>query len=128
MIDPEQIWRSAYLHPGRWDSEFSPMSMVDLFEQSVARAPDAPLLEFFGRRYSYREVLDGANRVACGLRGLGYGQGDRIGLFLPNVPHYVAAYYGILKLGGTVVIHSRPGRGTRITVSLPLPGATMSSG
>jgi len=106
MIDPEQIWRSAYLHPGRWDSDFPPMSMVDLFEQSVARAPDAPLLEFLGRRYSYREVLDGANRVACGLRGLGYGQGDRIGLFLPNVPHYVAAYYGILKLGGTVVNYS----------------------
>ncbi|WP_164105637.1 AMP-binding protein, partial [Stenotrophomonas maltophilia] len=32
-----------------------------------------------------------------------YGPGDRIGLFLPNVPHYVAAYYGILKLGATVV-------------------------
>jgi len=106
MVDPEQIWRSAYLHPGRWDNEFPPMSMVDLFEQSVARAPDAPLLEFLGRRYSYREVLDGANRVACGLRRLGYGQGDRIGLFLPNVPHYVAAYYGILKLGGTVVNYS----------------------
>ena len=24
-------------------------------------------------------------------------------MFLPNVPHYVAAYYGILKLGATVV-------------------------
>src|SRR3546814_11204908 len=34
---------------------------------------------------------------------MGYGAGDRIGLFLPNVPHYVAAYYGILKLGATVV-------------------------
>src|SRR3546814_16954216 len=34
---------------------------------------------------------------------MGYGAGDRIGLFLPNVPHYGAAYYGILKLGATVV-------------------------
>jgi long-chain acyl-CoA synthetase len=34
---------------------------------------------------------------------MGYGKGDRIGLFLPNVPHYVAAYYGILMLGATVV-------------------------
>jgi len=34
---------------------------------------------------------------------MGYGRGDRIGLFLPNAPHYLAAYYGILKIGATVV-------------------------
>ena len=63
----------------------------------------APLIDFMGRKYSYAETLDGANRVACGLKAMGYGPGDRIGLFLPNAPHYIAAYYGILKLGATVV-------------------------
>jgi long-chain acyl-CoA synthetase len=99
----EQVWRSAYLHPGPWDQVFPPLSMVDLFEGSAKAHPDAPLLDFLGRKYSYGETMDGANRVACGLKALGYGPGDRIGLFLPNVPHYVAAYYGILKLGATVV-------------------------
>ena len=103
MTDPEQIWRTSYRHPGAWDTHFPPQSMVDLFEGSARAHPDAPLLDFMGRRYSYGETLDGANRVACGLQALGYGPGDRIGLFLPNVPHYVAAYYGILKLGATVV-------------------------
>ncbi len=103
MTDPETVWRTAYRHPGQWDRRFAPQSMVDLFEASARAHPQAPLIEFLGRRYSYRETMDGANRVACGLAKLGYGQGDRIGLFLPNVPHYVAAYYGILKLGATVV-------------------------
>jgi long-chain acyl-CoA synthetase len=103
MTDPEQIWRTAYRHPGAWDTEFPPQTMVDLFEKSARAHPQAPLLDFMGRHYSYGETLDGANRVACGLKALGYGPGDRIGLFLPNVPHYVAAYYGILKLGATVV-------------------------
>src|SRR3546814_14206405 len=31
------------------------------------------------------------------------GKGSRFGLFLPNVPHYVAAYYGALAAGATVV-------------------------
>lgn len=101
--EPEAAWRSAYRHPGAWDRDFAPASMVDLFEESARRAPDAPLLDFLGRHYSYAETLDGANRVACGLKAMGYGPGDRIGLFLPNVPHYVAAYYGILKLGATAV-------------------------
>ncbi len=103
MSNPEQIWRSGYRHPGEWDTAFPPKSMAELFEASATAHPDAPLLDFLGRHYSYGETLDGANRVACGLAALGYGKGDRIGLFLPNVPHYVAAYYGILKLGATVV-------------------------
>ena len=103
MTDPEHFWRTAFRHPGNWDHAFPPLSMVELFETSAKAHPDAPLLDFLGRKYSYGETLDGANRVACGLQALGYGKGDRIGLFLPNVPHYVAAYYGILKLGATVV-------------------------
>lgn len=103
MSDPADAWRRAYRHPTPWDTPFPPLSLVDLFEGSAAARPDAPLIEFLGRSYSYAETLDGANRVACGLAALGYGRGDRIGLFLPNVPHYLAAYYGILKLGATVV-------------------------
>ncbi|AQR74447.1 long-chain fatty acid--CoA ligase [Sphingomonas sp. LM7] len=103
MTDPEHVWRTAFHHPGKWDDSFPPTTMVTLFEESARAHPQAPLLDFMGRKYSYAETLDGANRVACGLKALGYGRGDRIGLFLPNVPHYVAAYYGILKLGATVV-------------------------
>jgi long-chain acyl-CoA synthetase len=104
MTDPESIWRSAaYRHPTPWATDFPPLSLNAMFEQSAARHADKPLIDFLGRHYSYAETLDGANRVAAGLAALGYGPGDRIGLFLPNVPHYLAAYFGILKLGATVV-------------------------
>lgn len=103
MANLDQILRSAYRHPGNWDDSFPAKSMVDLFEESAAIHADRALLDFLGRKYSYAYTLEGVNRVASGLRALGYGKGDRIGLFLPNVPHYVAAYYGILKLGATVV-------------------------
>lgn len=92
-----------FRHPVGWEMELLPRSMVDLFEESVRAHGPAPLIDFMGRRYSYAETKNGADRVACGLAALGYGPGDRIGLFLPNVPHYLAAYYGILKLGATVV-------------------------
>ena len=103
MSTSEAVWHESYRHPTAWDSAFPLLSMVDFFDAAVARAGDAPLIDFLGRHYSFAETLDGANRVAAGLATLGYGPGDRIGLFLPNVPHYVAAYYGILKLGATVV-------------------------
>ncbi len=103
MSDPERSWRTAYRHPTAWDMPLPPLSLVEMFEAAVERRGDAPLIDFMGRLYSYRETRNGADRVACGLAKLGYGPGDRIGLFLPNVPHYVAAYYGALKLGATVV-------------------------
>jgi len=102
-MSTESPWIDHYRHPTRWDEPIPVQTMVTLFEASAARRGAAPLIDFLGRRYSYAETLDGARRVACGLAAMGYGPGDRIGLFLPNVPHYVAAYYGALMLGATVV-------------------------
>lgn len=103
MREDTTAWRQRYRHPGPWDREFAPETMVALFERSAREHGPRPLIDFMGRKFSYAETMDGANRVACGLAALGYGPGDRIGLFLPNVPHYVAAYYGILKLGAVAV-------------------------
>jgi long-chain acyl-CoA synthetase len=103
VSEPANIWREAYRHPVKWDQQFSPLSLHDMFAASAKRTPDAPLIDFMGRKYDYAKVRRGVDRVACGLARMGVKRGDRIGLFLPNVPHYVAAYYGALKAGATVV-------------------------
>ncbi len=103
MTNPVDIWRNAFRHPTTWDAVYEPLSVPDMFEASARRMFEAPLVDFYGRKYSYAECADGVNRVAAGLQALGIGRGDRVGLFLPNVPHYVAAYYGALKIGATVV-------------------------
>ncbi len=96
-------WSIDYHHPTDWDQSFAPLSLPDMLAASVARKGDAPMLDFMGRQFSYAEVAQGAARVARGLQILGLGKGSRVGLFLPNVPHYVAAYYGALMAGATVV-------------------------
>ena len=103
MIDPTEAWRTAYQHPTPWEQSFPPLSLPDMFAASARRAPNAPLIDFMGRKYSFAEVENGICRVACGLAAMGVGKGDRVGLFLPNVPHYVAAYYGALRLGAVLV-------------------------
>jgi len=77
--------------------------MPGMFFRSAGRRGDANLLDFMGRKYSYSEVAAGVVRVAKGLQDMGVGKGDRIGLYLPNVPHYVSAYYGAMAIGATVV-------------------------
>ncbi len=100
MIRP---WTANYLHPSQWDQHFAPLALHDMFFQSAERMGKAALADFLGRKYSYIDMANAVRRVAKGLQDKGIGKGDHIGLFLPNVPHYIAAYYGALAAGATVV-------------------------
>ncbi|WP_223262627.1 long-chain-fatty-acid--CoA ligase [Sphingobium sp. SCG-1] len=97
------VWNSRYNHPTPWDQVFPPLSLTDMFVNSATAHPHGHLIDFLGRKYSYAECLDGVRRVACGLQAMGVQKGDRVGLYLPNVPHYVAAYYGAMMAGAIVV-------------------------
>lgn len=103
MDEEKIIWREKYNHPIPWDQHFPLLSLPDMFMASAARKPDAALIDFMGRTFSYAECLEGVRGVARGLQAMGIVKGDRIGLFLPNVPHYIAAYYGAMAIGATVV-------------------------
>ncbi len=96
-------WTKGYLHPAKWDMDFPPLALHEMFFASAQRKGNAPLLDFMGRKYSYAKMAIMVRKVAAGLQARGIGKGDHIGMFLPNVPHYVAAYYGALAVGATVV-------------------------
>jgi acetyl-CoA synthetase len=51
------------------------------------------------RRVSYRELREMADRLANGLRSLGIGEGDAVGIFMPMAPETVAATLACAKLG-----------------------------
>ena len=96
-------WTANYLHPAKWDQHFAPLSVHDMFFQSADRMQSASLADFMGRKYSYTDIAENVRKFAKGLQLRGIGKGDRVGLFLPNVPHYIIAYYGALLAGATVV-------------------------
>ena len=96
-------WASNYLHPSPWTQEFAQLSVHDMFFRSVERMGAAPLADFMGRKYSYADIAESVRKFAKGLQLRGICKGDRVGLFLPNVPQYIVAYYGAMLAGATVV-------------------------
>ena len=74
-----------------------------LLDQTVARTPEAPALDFLGRRYTYRQLGELVTRAARGLQTLGVKAGDRVGLCLPNTPYFPIFYFAALKLGAVIV-------------------------
>ncbi|MCP5395657.1 MAG: long-chain fatty acid--CoA ligase [Sphingomonadaceae bacterium] len=124
---PEQ-----YEHPAPWDTPFDLMTLPQMLERTTQANPVAPLLHFLGCTYTYGDMLAEAHRFAAGLQAMGIAKGDRVGLFLPNVPIYVSAYYGAM-MAGAVVVNFSPlytveelawqvgDSGTRILVTLDVP-------
>lgn len=101
--EPAPGWASHYLHPAPWLHEFEPLTVHDMFFAAVERSGAKPLADFMGRKYSYADMAVAVRQAAKGLQDLGIKKGDRVGLFLPNVPHYIAVYYGAMAAGATVV-------------------------
>ena len=92
-----------YDHPSAWDMPLPPRMLHEMLLEKAGQQPDARFLHFMGRDFSYGEIAAAVRALAAGLSANGVGDGCRVGLFLPNTPHYVIAYYAILMAGGTVV-------------------------
>ncbi|MBV1855173.1 long-chain-fatty-acid--CoA ligase [Catellatospora tritici] len=70
---------------------------------TAARDGGAPAIRLGDVVLSYSQLDAASTRVAGLLRERGVQPGDRVGLMLPNVPQFAAAYYGILRAGAVVV-------------------------
>ena len=70
---------------------------------------DQPFLVWEGedpknrKSLSYREFDAEVCRLAGALQSLGIGQGDRVGLYLPNLPETFVAFFAVLKIGAVLM-------------------------
>ncbi len=132
MVIDMNVNNAAYHHPTPWDTEFEDLALPQMFERTVQHDPSAPFLHFLGRTYSYGDIFSDAKRFAAGLIASGIKKGDRVGLFLPNVPIYASAYYGAM-MAGAIVVNFSPlysveelawqvaDSGTRVLVTVDVP-------
>ncbi|MHA6626383.1 AMP-binding protein [Pseudonocardia sichuanensis] len=74
----------------------------DLVDERAAETGGVALV-MPGARFTYPELAIETDRFAAGLRGLGIGRGDKVGILMPNTPDYVAALIGSAKLGAIAV-------------------------
>jgi fatty-acyl-CoA synthase len=73
--------------------------LADIAEET----PAAPAFIQGDRTLTFAELLDRSARAAQGLADLGVGPGDRVALWLPNVPAYPILYFACVRLGAIAV-------------------------
>jgi len=79
------------------------MSLGKMLAESAGKYAERVAVVHGDRRITYRELERAACALANHLRSLGFGQGDKVALMLPNCPEFVIAYFGIQKIGGVAV-------------------------
>jgi long-chain acyl-CoA synthetase len=99
-------WVKSYPPNVRWDAPLDLSSVQSVLEKAAERFGPKAALDFMNKRISYAELDALANQAAKGFQKLGVKPGVHVGLYLPNTPHYVIAFFGVLKAGGVVVNYS----------------------
>jgi long-chain acyl-CoA synthetase len=79
------------------------LNLSVLLEDTARRHPERDAVVLGDTRMDYLGLEALANQVANLLVSRGIRPGDKVALSCPNVPHFPAVYYGILKAGAVVV-------------------------
>jgi long-chain acyl-CoA synthetase len=96
-------WLASYDQNVDWAMDLAVRPVYEMLDNTVARYGDRPAFDFLGKKYKWAQIGNLVDRFAAGLQSMGIGKGTHVGLFLPNCPYFLIAYYGVLKTGATVV-------------------------
>ncbi|MDS0478615.1 long-chain fatty acid--CoA ligase [Natrinema sp. 1APR25-10V2] len=78
-------------------------NLVTDVAETVDEHSDSAAIVYEGTELSYAEFWERAGQFAQALEDRGIGEGDRVGIYLPNLPQFVTAFYGTLRAGGIIV-------------------------
>ncbi len=102
MSDP--AWKTPFWPEGvAHDINNYHYPLTQILDNAARRYPDNVYTIFNGAFRTYAQVKDTADRIANFLEGKGIRKGDKIAIFLPNIPHFPEVLFGILKAGAVAV-------------------------
>ncbi|PZQ45867.1 MAG: dicarboxylate--CoA ligase PimA [Micavibrio aeruginosavorus] len=104
MLFPSpELYRNSYPQGVQWEAHIPVYPVFDMLERTAEHFGDRPAFDFLNFKLSWGEIHDQASRLARALQDRGIGKGRRVGIFLPNCPNFVIAYYAIMRTGATAV-------------------------
>ncbi|MFQ5547105.1 MAG: class I adenylate-forming enzyme family protein [Woeseia sp.] len=91
-------WQSVYDEIGIETPTYDDTPLGGHVETHARDRADQVALQFFDREISYRELNERANQFANALVARGVGEGDVVGIHLPNIPQFAIALVAISKI------------------------------
>lgn len=79
--------------------DFPEVPLHELLQKTAREFPEKTAIAYFDKEMTYRELNNLCDKFAAALDALGVKKGDKVAIFLPNIPQFIISYYGIIKTG-----------------------------
>ncbi len=89
-----------YLSAGWWAG----LTIPQVLERRAGLTPEKTALVAGSSRWTYNQLLRGVRRAALAFASLGFREGDRVLLQLPNIAEFVLCYLGLQRVGVVPVL------------------------
>lgn len=96
-------WIENYPEHVKWNTNITPKPIYALLDETAEKYPQSPGFNFLGARMQWYDISLKSKQLAKGFQELGVTKGTKVGIFLPNCPLFVVAYYALMRTGATVV-------------------------
>ena len=103
--------------------EYPEIPLQEILQKSAKEFQQKTAIIFDEREISYAQLDLLSNQFANSLVKLGVKKGERVAIFLPNIPQFIVSYFGILKAGGVVTAISPLHREREVEYQLKDSGA-----
>ena len=100
---PSYPWETTYPSHVKWNNEIPSYPIYEMLSKTAKSYGDDPAFDFLGHKHTWVEINDEVLRFAKGLQNQGVEKGMKVGIFLPNCPYFLIAYYALMYVGATVV-------------------------
>jgi fatty-acyl-CoA synthase len=82
--------------------EYPKVPLFEFLETAAKRYPDKDAIIYYGKRISYSALWNEVEKFATFLSSK-VEKGDRVAIYMQNSPHFVVAFFGILRANAVVV-------------------------
>ncbi|MGY1704295.1 AMP-binding protein [Geodermatophilus sp. SYSU D00697] len=120
----QRPWLALYAEGQPADITPDHATMLEVFEASLAAAPDAVAIRYFDGVLTFADLDAASDALAVGLTEAGFAPGDRMGLYVQNDPAFVIGLLGAWKAGGAAVAINPMNKARELTYLLGDSGAT----
>ncbi len=99
----DRPWVKFYPDHISFSLNYPERPIFENLKASAEKFPERAGIIYSEVEYTYSELWDFSLRMANALRDMGIKKADRVAIYLPNIPQFVIAYYGILASGAVSV-------------------------
>ncbi len=100
-------------------------SALEMFRAAVERDPDGEIIRYFDGRITLSELDSLTDAFAAAVLDNGFSAGERVAVYLQNVPQFVIAQIGCWKAGGIAVSINPMNKERELTELLTDSGSTV---